>query len=117
MAVSKRGLVWLALLGALSIGGCADFLDEARMYHLREELAPYQRAYYRFMTPRDRMVYYQPVAQPQPCAELPLERRVTQQNGVSEPMVSIQCWQSPYYASGMRMGNRPEQQVLLPRPR
>jgi hypothetical protein len=96
----------------LALGGCAPLLDEPRQYHWNKEWSelktywpwqPNQRPFEGLFSQR---------SNPDGCQLLPVENRVTLQDGVSDKVNYRQCWDTPYprgpYASGQRMQNRPE---------
>jgi hypothetical protein len=89
-------------------------LDEPRRYHLEKEWAQLRAFDVADFT--ERTVGLHPTNtiplkyRTQPCRDLPTERRITMQDGVTDAAVSTQCWRAPYYNSGQRMGNRPEPQ-------
>ena len=91
---------------SLGLAGCAGLLDEPRQYYWQQEWNQLKKWDWKTSANKTMGVYQQPKAL-QACAELPLEKRTTTQNGVNDSVTSIQCWQAPYYTSGARLANRP----------
>jgi hypothetical protein len=114
LAASKHTAFVFACLGvALGLGGCM-LLDEPRRYHLEKEWSQLRNLEVAEFT--ERTVGLHPTNtiplkyRTQACRDLPLERRTTIQDGVTDHAVYTQCWRAPYYNSGQRMQNRPEPQ-------
>jgi hypothetical protein len=102
LAAPKKPLLVVPLLvAALLLGGCGAW-DEARAAGAHAEWERFKAGPWPWQQPTRRL------ADPASCQLLPLEYRTTVQEGVNDQANYTQCWQAPYYASGMRMGNRPE---------
>ena len=112
LAAFNKSLLLTGL--ALALAGCAPLLDEPRQYHWNKEWTelktywpwqPNQRPFEAWFPAGNTPLY-------DACQLLPVDGRVTTQNGVSDYVAYRQCWDyrssRGYYASGQRLRNRPE---------